>query len=55
MNFNSDTNKDKYGKRDVCDSEKRIIVAAEIQLEKSFAKDRETETASEAGRRRGYD
>ena len=54
-NFYSDTNKDKYGKGDVCDSEKRIIVAAEIQLEKSFAKDRETETASEAGRRRGYD
>ena len=34
---------------------KRIIVAAEIQLEKSFVKNRETETAREAGRRRGYD
>ena len=54
-NFYSDTNKDKYGKGNVCDSEKRIIVAAEIQLEKSFAKDRETETARETGWRRRYD
>ena len=47
-NFNSDTNKDNYGKRGFCNTEKGL------QLEKSFAKDRETETAREAGRPRGY-